>query len=81
LHEAGFRIPQDMAVVGFDDTVASRLSVPPLTTVRAPIEITGYEAVRQLIRLVEDEVAEPEILLPVELVIRESCGFSLRRAS
>jgi LacI family transcriptional regulator len=80
LREAGYRIPQDIAVVGFDDTVESRLATPPLTTVRAPIEKTGYEAAKQLIRLINEGTAEPEILLPVELIVRESCGFGLKKA-
>jgi LacI family transcriptional regulator len=80
LRDAGHRVPHDIAVVGFDDTIASRLITPALTTVRAPIERTGYEAVKQLITLIEEDTAEAEILLPVELIIRESCGFALKKA-
>lgn len=74
LKTAGRLVPQDVAVVGFDDVPSSRYLSPPLTTVRAPIEQVGHEAVRQLVRLLDNEQAEALTLLPTELVIRESCG-------
>ncbi len=74
LKRAGLRVPEDIAVVGFDDIPMARYVTPPLTTVRAPIERAGYEAARQLIGLIEHGKAEPIIQLPTELVIRSSCG-------
>jgi DNA-binding LacI/PurR family transcriptional regulator len=74
LHRAGKRVPEDVAVVGFDDVAVARFLQPPLTTVRAPIEQVGREAARQLLRLIRGEKVEATILLPTELVIRESCG-------
>ncbi|MGE5251865.1 MAG: LacI family DNA-binding transcriptional regulator [Bacteroidota bacterium] len=74
LHHAGKRIPQDVAVAGFDDAPFSQYLTPPLTTVRAPTEEVGRTAVRQLLRLIRAETVEPLILLPTELVIRHSCG-------
>jgi DNA-binding LacI/PurR family transcriptional regulator len=74
LQRVGKRVPEDMAVVGFDDVPTSRYLTPPLTTVRAPIEVAGYEAARQLARLIRRQPAEPLVLLPTELVIRRSCG-------
>ena len=74
LKRAGLRIPQDVAVVGFDDLPMVRYLTPALTTVRAPIEKAGYEAVRQLVALIEHDGAEPVTLLPTELIIRDSCG-------
>jgi LacI family transcriptional regulator len=74
LNNAGFRVPQDIAVVGFDDAAFSRYLTPPLTTVRAPIERAGREAAHQLIRQIDGEPVEPLILLPTELIIRGSCG-------
>ncbi len=67
-------IPDDVAVVGFDDVQFSRYISPALTTVRAPIEEVGREAVRQLIRLLNGEQAQSLVLMRTELVIRESCG-------
>jgi LacI family transcriptional regulator len=74
LLETGRKIPQDAAVVGFDDSLFARILTPPLTTVRAPIEQVGREGARQLIRLIRGEQAEVKLTLPVELVIRQSCG-------
>ena len=76
LQRAGRRIPDDVAVVGFDDVPVARFLSPPLTTVRAPTEQVGREAVGQLVRLIRGERPEPLILLPTELVIRKSCGCS-----
>ncbi len=67
-------IPDDVAVVGFDDVQFSRYISPALTTIRAPIEEVGREAVRQLIHLLNGEQAQSLTLMPTELVIRESCG-------
>jgi LacI family transcriptional regulator len=74
LTQAGKRVPEDVALVGFDDIDLARYLNPPLTTVRAPVEQVGYEAVRQLVQLIRTGEAEPLILLPTQLVIRQSCG-------
>ena len=66
-------IPDDVAVVGFDDVQFSRYISPALTTVRAPIEEVG-KAVRQLKSLMGNGQAESLVLMRTELVIRESCG-------
>jgi LacI family transcriptional regulator len=71
---AGRLVPQDVAVVGFDDVPSARYLSPALTTVRAPIEQVGREAVRQLVRLMNGQPAQALTLLRTELVIRESCG-------
>ncbi len=76
LQRAGRLIPEDVAVVGFDDVPIARFLTPPLTTVRAPTEQVGREAVHQLVRLIRGDRAEPLILLPTELIIRRSCGCS-----
>jgi LacI family transcriptional regulator len=74
LYGAGVRVPQDVAVVGFDDLVLASNIVPPLTTVRAPGMAVGREAVRQLMQLIRSGESTPLTLLPTELVIRSSCG-------
>jgi DNA-binding LacI/PurR family transcriptional regulator len=74
---AGRLIPQDVAVAGFDDVPFARYLSPALTTVRAPIEAIGREAVRQLVRLMNGGQAEALTLMRTELVIRESCGCQL----
>jgi DNA-binding LacI/PurR family transcriptional regulator len=74
LHRAGKSVPHDLAVVGFDDVSVSRHLKPSLTTVRSPIEQVGRESVRQLVKAIHNEPANPITLLPTELVIRNSCG-------
>jgi len=74
LTQAGKRVPQDIAVVGFDDLPIARYLRPALTTVRAPIEQVGREGVRQLVRLIRGEQAEALVMMRTELVVRESCG-------
>lgn len=76
LNRAGRRVPQEIAVVGFDDTDLSRYLNPPLTTVRAPIEQVGRQAIEQLVRLIRGGKPESLVLLPTELVVRRSCGCS-----
>jgi LacI family transcriptional regulator len=79
LQRAGKRVPEDIAVVGFDDVHLAHYLMPPLTTVRAPVEQAGREAVRQLVRLVDTGQADELVLLPTELVVRRSCGCSLEK--
>lgn len=74
LQQAGLRVPEDVAVVGFDDSILSQYLTPPLTTVRAPIELAGRTATERLIELINTGHTEPLTLLPTELVIRQSCG-------
>ena len=74
LKMAGRIIPDDVAVVGFDDVQFARYISPALTTVRASIEEVGRESVRQLVKLLNGQPAQPLTLMPTELIIRESCG-------
>jgi DNA-binding LacI/PurR family transcriptional regulator len=74
LKEANRLIPEDVAVVGFDDVEFARYISPPLTTIRAPIEEVGREAVRQLLSLLNGEQAQSLVLKRTELIIRQSCG-------
>jgi DNA-binding LacI/PurR family transcriptional regulator len=72
LRQAGRRVPDDVAVVGFDDIDRARYTDPPLTTIRQPIAGIGRRMARQLLRLVAGEEIEPVVTLPTELVVRES---------
>jgi DNA-binding LacI/PurR family transcriptional regulator len=74
LQHAGKRVPEDVAVVGFDDIYISQYVSPPLTTIHAPIEQAGFIAAQQLIHLIQKENVDPLVLLPTELIIRRSCG-------
>ncbi|HEY7223696.1 MAG TPA: LacI family DNA-binding transcriptional regulator [Micromonosporaceae bacterium] len=69
----GLSVPEDLAVIGFDNIPESALCSPPLTTVDQSIQRMGLEAVRMLIRLIKGEQTEPaRVTLPTELVIRQS---------
>lgn len=75
LHETGYRVPDDVAVMGFDDLPAAQYTVPPLTTMRQPVYEKGQTAVDLLIDQIERPNAEPvHKELDPELVVRESCG-------
>ncbi|MEU4190502.1 LacI family DNA-binding transcriptional regulator [Kribbella sp. NPDC026611] len=71
IHEAGLRIPEDVALVAFDGTAETEFSWPPMTVVRQPLERMAGEAVR---RLVEGESKTSAITFPTELIKRRSCG-------
>ena len=77
LKEAGVKIPENVAVVGFDDSRLSPFLSPPLTTVRAPTEEVGRTAARLLFNLLQDLPAESATLLPTEIILRSSCGCAL----
>jgi DNA-binding LacI/PurR family transcriptional regulator len=72
LREAGRRVPDDVALVGFDDVEQARYVEPPLTTVRQPIVGQGREMARQLLRLAAGEEIPHAVVLPTELVVRAS---------
>jgi len=72
LRQLGRRVPDDVAVIGFDDNSIARYAEPPLTTVRQPIQDIGRTLARQLLRLASGEQVEPAVVLPTELIIRES---------
>lgn len=74
LTEHGFRVPEDIAVVGFDDLKLSAFLTPSLTTVRAPTETVGRSAAERLFGLLKNEASDGTTLLPTELIIRRSCG-------
>jgi LacI family transcriptional regulator len=78
IREAGLRIPEDIAVVGFDDMRLARYSIPPLTTVREPDIDHGWLAGNMLMDLINNRPLEQNhIVLKTEMKIRDSCGFRL----
>jgi LacI family transcriptional regulator len=78
LHEVGLSVPQDMALVGFDNVPLAAAMQPPLTTIRQPIERLGALAVDVLISMLgsppDASAPAQKIVLSTELVIRQSCG-------
>lgn len=72
--DAGLRVPEDIAVVGFDDIDLGRHLFPPLTTIRADFEGAGRQAVLQLVDLIATGKASKKVVVPTRLVIRRSCN-------
>lgn len=71
----GLRVPDDIAVTGFDDITLTRYFNPPLTTIRQSGSILGEVAVDALVKMLEAPHADTStIVLPTELVLRASCG-------
>src|SRR4051812_38472536 len=75
LQAAGYRVPEDIAVVGFDDISLAQFTQPPLTTVRTRFDQMGAAAAQRLIDELEGAPVstEPQYI-PVTLVRRRSCG-------
>jgi DNA-binding LacI/PurR family transcriptional regulator len=71
LREAGRRVPEDVAVVGFDDIEAALYTTPALTTVRGPMGEQAARTARLLLDLFTNGTADP-VILPTEVVVRES---------
>jgi LacI family transcriptional regulator len=69
----GLRVPEDLSVIGFDDTLLARMASPPLTTIRQPLREMGGVALRTALRLAGGEKVESHhIELATELVVRAS---------
>ena len=81
LADRGVRVPDDVSVVGFDDTSLAEMVTPRLTTVRLPAAAAGQAAVRMLLAAwASGHAAVPAPLaLPAELVVRSSTGPVRRR--
>ncbi|MCB8976717.1 MAG: LacI family DNA-binding transcriptional regulator [Ardenticatenaceae bacterium] len=79
LADVGLRVPEDVAVVGYDDLAPLDTAVPfistTLTTIRQPIRRMGMLAVETLLEIIKEPQGPPRrIILPTELIIRQSCG-------
>jgi len=80
VHKKKLRIPEDVAIVCFDDLDAFKFSHPPLSVVAQPLDQIGEESVKLLMKQIDGKkFAVQEKILPTSLVIRESCGTSLRK--
>ena len=75
LREANLRVPEDVAVIGYDDVPLANMTEPPLTTIRQSIQNMGTIAVKTLVEIIRNpNGGRQHILVDTELVIRESCG-------
>lgn len=73
LNEHGYRIPEDISVVGFDDTPESAYYIPPLTTIKQDYEALGTESIHYLVELInnQDTSRHQRVLTP-QLIVRQS---------
>jgi DNA-binding LacI/PurR family transcriptional regulator len=73
--EAGYTIPDDIAIIGFDDLPDASQATPTLTTIRQPVLQKSVRAAHLLLNLIEGKTTTPQqVVLPTQLVIRRSCG-------
>ncbi|TLY98934.1 MAG: LacI family transcriptional regulator, partial [Gammaproteobacteria bacterium] len=81
LTEAGVRVPEHIALAGFDDVPVARFVYPPLTTVRVDVAAMGRRALERLAAAIDDPRSDTRTVetLAVELVVRASCGANSRR--
>lgn len=81
VRRAGLRVPQDVSVVGYDDSAFMNCTDPPLTTVRQPLEAIGRAAVAMLVGQIDGiPVTAEELLFEPELVVRGSTGPATQRS-
>jgi LacI family transcriptional regulator len=75
IHDAGLRVPQDIAIIGYDDLPIATQLEPSLTTIRQPLQRMGMLAVETLINVIHQPQSPPQrIVIEPELILRESCG-------
>lgn len=74
--EARVRVPEDIAVSGFDDIPIARYLTPPLTSVQVPIDILGARALERLLLAIDLKNHHERVreVLPATLMVRQSCG-------
>lgn len=74
--QSGRRVPDDLAIVGFDDIPLAGFVEPPLTTIHLPANGLGRGAAEMLIRIINGEkpIRDPHMLLETQLIVRKSSG-------
>lgn len=76
LKDNGYKVPQDVSLIGFDDVEADLMLSPPLTTIRVPKIELGVEALKLLVNTLKNKKSlSKKILVPVELIVRESTSI------
>ncbi len=74
LQDRGIVVPDEIAIVGFDDIVEAGYTMPPLTTVKQSLYEQGWTAAKTVLKMIKGEKVPDVIHLPTELVVRQSCG-------
>ncbi len=70
----GLSLPQDLAIIGFNDGMDARGSQPPLTTIRMPFRSMGRQAVEMLVNRINGRESALTVWKPLQLILRRSCG-------
>jgi LacI family transcriptional regulator len=80
IQEAGLSVPEDIAIIGFDDIPIARQLKVQLTTIKQPITKFGIKAVELLIDLIENDTKPARrVILDTEIIVRDSCGAKIKR--
>ncbi len=76
LKKYGKNVPDDIAVVGFDDQIIANAVIPPLTTVHQPFREQCRKAMDMAVKILRGQEVPERVVIPTTLYIRESCGCS-----
>jgi diguanylate cyclase (GGDEF)-like protein len=74
IEEAGFKVPDDYAIIGFDNQAETLAQIPPLTTVNSLLYRAGHQLIQLLLASIQGETIPDITTMPVDLIIRQSCG-------
>jgi LacI family transcriptional regulator len=72
LREAGYTVPEDVSIIGFDDIEFASIAYPPLTTIRQPLQEMGATAAELLIRKIGNDESAQDVCVRPELIVRSS---------
>jgi DNA-binding LacI/PurR family transcriptional regulator len=79
MHEMRISIPEDIAIIGYNNIDQAAYTVPSLTTVATPTEELGEKSIIMLINIISGNAPQNRnIMLPTKLIIRESCGCTAK---
>ena len=78
IHKQGLKIPEDIAVLGYNNIIEAEFADPPLSTIQCPYDSIAEQMILHALKLSGDNSHTPKHLFQEELIIRESCGGKLR---
>lgn len=72
LQEHGYKVPEDVSIIAFNDTIVSQYSNPPLTSIRVHVEYLGEVAVELMMERINNRTYAKKVIIPSEFILRES---------